>query len=127
MNPLAQFLINSLSPGLLPLVQLYQQALQPQQQVQQGPIAYPGGSFGGGQYLPQGGYQGGPIMGQPQVVQPQPYPSQMGPSQVSTPINFNPVIVQNQYNSLPLRATGGINATMNAATTLNANGMNVFH
>lgn len=45
--------------------------------------------------------------------------------QVSPWVNFNPTIVQHQYNQVPLGAAG-INATMSAATLMNLNGQRVF-
>ncbi len=122
---------------------------------QQGPVSYPGFMYGGGQATP-GGYQYGPVIGYPPQTPSYPsssnygnvptsqygpvsygssspgsygaYPPapQYGPVQANNQIQFRPVIVQNQTNVLPLRANGGINASMTAGANLNVNNQRVY-
>jgi hypothetical protein len=136
MNPNA-FLLNLLSPGLPALLNLYKQALSTPTSgatsagdnpyAQLGGVSNPYDSFSGGQYMPTS-YT--PVQAFPAYpVQAYPaYPVQQAPAQPQqgTAINFRPVIVQNQTNVLPLHSSGGINATMNAGTSLNVNGTSVF-
>lgn len=124
MNPLAYYsLLNGLSPDLGNMMAMYNLFRQP---VQQGPVSSPWGQFGGGQAFP-GGFQGGPVSIPSFGIPAAPAaPVQAGPVSVNTPIVFRPVIVQNQYNHMPLRNIGGINATQVASANLNVNGRGIF-
>jgi hypothetical protein len=134
-NPFLSFLAQY-APNLMGAFQSYMQNMQqppggggfaPQGYSQVAPsMGPPGGMYGGGQTTPYG-YQQGPS----QSPYPYGYPasppgSQYGPSNNAFNLAFRPTIVQNQYNSIPLRNIGGINATMNASTNLNVNGINPY-